>query len=152
MVAAPSDPERPRRQRRTRMLIGLLGALVAIGVVVLLAAGGGDGSDHERELVQVPYGETMSASEYAVIDEGESEAQVLDRLDKTGRPEAATKSYVLVLFPNPKAEDACTYWEFSDEPQIFAQLCFDRDSGELVSKRDANVHQGLEEQEGQITA
>jgi hypothetical protein len=150
MVAAPSDPERRRRQRR-RALIGWIGGLAALGAVVLLAAVGGD-SHHDRKLVQVPYGETMSSSEYAAIDEGESEAEVLGRLDKTGRPEAATKSYVLVLFPHPEEEMACTYWEFEDELQIFAQLCFDRDSGELVSKRDANVHQGLEEQEGQITA
>ena len=151
MVAAPSDPERHRRQQRTRAIIGWLGALVAIGLVVLLAAVGG-GSHHDRKLVEVPYGETMTSSQYAAIDEGEDEGEVLGRLDKTGRPEEATKGYVLVLFPHPGEGTACTYWEFEDEPQIFAQLCFDRDSGELVSKRDANVHQGLEEQEGQITA
>jgi hypothetical protein len=151
MVAAASDPERHRRQQRLRAAIGWGGALVAIGAAVLLIAAGGGSSQH-RELVRVPYGETMSSSEYAAIGDGESEAQVLGRLDKSGRPESLTKDYVLVLFPHPQAELACSYWEFTDELQIFAQLCFDRDSGELVSKRDADVHQGIEEQEGQITA
>src|SRR5205085_5272788 len=132
-----------RRQQRKRALIGWLGGLAVIALVVLLAAVGGD-SHRDRKLVQVPYGETMSSSEYTAIDEGESEAEVLGRLDKTGRPEVATKDYVLVLFPHPDEDTACTYWEFEDELQIFAQLCFDRDSGELTSKRDANVHQGLE--------
>jgi hypothetical protein len=60
-------------------------------------------------------------------------------LDAGGRPERFTKSYVLVLFPPREEGDACTYWEFSDQPQIFARLCFSESSGELVQKLKKSV-------------
>ncbi len=148
MAIPPADPDRYRRQQRRRALIAWGGA-AAIALMVLAAALGGD---EQREPFTVPYGETMTAAEYDAINEGEDQADVLGDLGKSGRPERLTESYVLVLFP-PHSEDvACSYWQFSEAPQIFARLCFDRSDGELVEKLDANVHDGLEGDADVITA
>jgi hypothetical protein len=64
---------------------------------------------------------------------------VLERLAETGRPERLTKKFVLVLFPPVPESAYCTYWEFSDEPQIFARLCFRSDDGEMVVKESHSV-------------
>jgi hypothetical protein len=37
----------------------------------------------------------------------------------------------------------CTYFEFSDDPKIFARLCFSSSSGELVEKRKHDVFKPL---------
>jgi hypothetical protein len=140
MAVPPADPDRYRRQQRRRALIAWAGALVVVGfLVVAIAVGGGEHHDRATAL-DVHYGETMTSSQYEEIEEGESRDDVLGRLDKTGRPEDLTESYVLVLFPPPEKSDICTYWEFSDEPEIFARLCFDRSSGDLTSKLRDNVH------------
>jgi hypothetical protein len=141
MAIPPTDPDRYRRQQRRRALIAWGGVAATVALVVLAAALGGD--EQQPEPFTVPYGETMTAAEYEAISEGEDQADVLGRLGKSGRPERLTESYVLVLFP-PHSEDvACSYWQFSEAPQIFARLCFDRSDGELVEKLDANVHDGL---------
>jgi hypothetical protein len=151
MDAPPSEPDRHRRQQRRRAFIGWGGALVAIALVVLGAVVGGD-DQQQRETVSVPYGETMTSGEYEAIGEGEEQAEVLERLDKSGRPESLTEDYVLVLFP-PRSEGvACSYWEFSDAPQIFARLCFDRSDGQLVQKLERDVHERIEAGEGAIAA
>lgn len=142
MAIPPADPSRYRRQQWRRAAIAWVGGVAAVAFVVLAAALGGDG--REEEPFTVPYGETMTTAEYEAIAEGEDQAEVLGRLGTSGRPERLTEDFVLVLFP-PHSEDvACSYWQFSDEPQIFARLCFDRADGELVEKLDANVHEGLE--------
>ncbi|HEX3239319.1 MAG TPA: hypothetical protein VHR18_04190 [Solirubrobacterales bacterium] len=138
----PTDPDRYRRQQRRRALIAWGGVLLAVAFVALAAALGG--GERERESFTVPYGETMTAAEYDAIGAGEGQADVLERLGKSGRPERLTEDYVLVLFPPHSEEVVCSYWQFSDEPQIFARLCFDLADGELVEKLDANVHDGLE--------
>lgn len=143
MAATPSDAGRYRRQQRRRALIGAGGGLIVIALVVLSIVL--SQNDHHQEQVRsfsVPYGETMTSAEYREIGKGEDEAEVLTRLDKTGRPESLTKNYVLVLFPAPAASASCTYWEFSDRPEIFARLCFDRSSGELVQKLMEDVRAG----------
>jgi hypothetical protein len=144
-MAIIGDPARYRRQQRRRAIVGWLGGLAAIALLVLLIALGGD-EDHGGETISVPYGETMSSAQYDEIEAGESRADVLDRLDKTGRPESLTEGYVLVLFPPPADDVSCSYWEFSDEPEIFARLCFDRDDGDLASKLSHNVHRAGEAQ------
>ncbi len=114
---------------------------MAVAFIVLAAILGGD---EQGEPFTVPYGETMTAAEYDAIGEGEDQVEVLERLGKSGRPERLTEDFVLVLFP-PHSEDVvCSYWQFSDQQEIFARLCFDRSDGELVEKLDANVHDGLE--------
>jgi hypothetical protein len=146
MAAQTPDPDSSRRTQRRRALIGWGGALIVIAVVVLgivLGSGSGGSSrdvkaEHER-IARIPYGETMTAAQYKAIETGESETDVLEGLGATGRPEDRTLPYVLVLFPAPSKSEFCTYWEFSDEPEIFARLCFDHESGELTSKRDGNV-------------
>jgi hypothetical protein len=145
-MAIIGDPERYRRQQRRRAIVGWLGGLAAIALLVLLIALGGSGEGHGDETISVPYGETMSSAQYDEIEAGESRADVLDRLDKTGRPESLTEGYVLVLFPPPSDEVTCSYWEFSDEPEIFARLCFDREDGDLASKLSHNVHRAGEAQ------
>jgi hypothetical protein len=133
------DPEAYRSRQRRRACIGWLGGFFAIvAFVVLLVVGGG--SDHpERRQLKVPYGEVMTARDFGEIHLGEEDVVVLERLVATGRPEKLTEKFVLALFP-PLPEDAyCTYWEFSDEPQIFARLCFATDGGELVDKRRHSV-------------
>lgn len=149
MAIPPTDPDRYRRQQRRRALIAWGGGLVTVAFVALAAALGGDG---QRETFTVPYGETMTAAEYDAIGEGEGQAEVLERLGKSGRPERLTEDFVLVLFPPHSEEVICSYWQFSDEPQIFARLCFDLSDGELVEKLDANVHDGLEGDADVITA
>ena len=150
MPIPPADPDRYRRQQRRRALIAWGGVLATVALAGLAAALGGDRP--QRESFTVPYGETMTAAEYDAIGEGEDQADVLGRLGKSGRPERLTENYVLVLFA-PHSEDVvCSFWQFSDEPQIFARLCFDRSDGELVEKLDANVHEGLEQGEGTIIA
>ena len=143
MAATPSDPEGYRRQQRRRAWIGWIGSLLVIALIVLggVLGGGSDDSGGEvEEAVEVPYGETMSSAQYDRIEEGESRVDVLRRLDKTGRPESLTEGYVLVLFP-PKSESVnCSYWEFTDEPEIFARLCFDNSDGDLVQKLKHDVH------------
>lgn len=143
MAIPPADPDRYRRQQRRRALVAWGGAAAAVALFVLAAAFGGDGQ--QRDSFTVPYGETMTAAEYDAISEGEDQAEVLERLGKSGRPERLTESFVLVLFPAHSEDVICSYWQFSDEPQIFARLCFDRSDGELVEKLDANVHDGLDD-------
>jgi hypothetical protein len=143
-----ADPDRFRRQQRRRAFIGWAGAAGAIALVVLAVVLGGN--DHHERASAVPYGETMTSAEYDVIAEGEDEADVLERLNKTGRPESLTENFVLVLFPPPSKDVTCSYWEFSDEPEIFARLCFDRSDGHLVSKLRHNVHGGVGVGEGTI--
>jgi hypothetical protein len=132
MTAASLDPDAYRRRQRRRALIGWLGGvLVAAGIVVALVLGG----DSHRRGADVPYGEVMSSHDYEDVHQGEEEATVLERLGGTGRPERLTEEYVRDLFPPAGEEVTCTYWEFTDEPEIFARLCFARDGGELVEKR-----------------
>jgi hypothetical protein len=138
MSTSPTDPEGYRRRQRRRALIGWFGGFLAIAAfVVLLLVGGGD--HQQRRTLKVPYGDVMTARDYDEIHLGEEDVVVLERLVETGRPEKLTKKFVLVLFP-PVPEDAyCVYWEFSDEPQIFARLCFATDDGKLVEKRKHSV-------------
>jgi hypothetical protein len=111
--------------------------VVAAAIAVAGAIGGAP--EVHRRAFKVPYGEVMTAADYAEIVKGEEAAVVLERLDESGRPERLTAPYVLVLFPPPPEDASCTYWEFSEEPQIFARLCFSRDTGELVQKLKHNV-------------
>ncbi len=142
MAVPPADPDGYRRRQRRRAAIGWIGGLGVVVLFVLAAVLGGE--DQQRPgAFAVPYGETMTSAEYEAIGEGEGEAEVLERLGKSGRPEGLTEDYVLILFP-PHADDAtCSYWQFDDEPQIFARLCFDRADGELVEKLARDVHEGL---------
>lgn len=150
MTPSPGEPNGHRRQQRRRALIGWGGALATIALVVLAAVFGGE-ERQRRERVLVPYGELMTSAEFEEIGEDEEEAEVLQRLGKSGRPEDLTEDYVLILFP-PHAEDVtCSYWEFSDEPRIFARLCFERSDGRLVEKLARDVHEGVEG-EGAIAA
>jgi hypothetical protein len=149
MAFPPDDPEQHRRRQRNRALIGWLGGVVVIALIVVASVAGA-GSDKHEERVEVPYGETMTSAQYAAIEEGEDENDVLEALDASGRPESQTKEYVLVLFPPHEDGAECTYWEFSDELQIFARLCFE--DGELTQKLSENVHSGIEELENAVTA
>jgi hypothetical protein len=149
-MATPSDDsETHRKRQRRRALIGWGGALAAIVVVVVLIAAGG-GSSHHRRDFKVPYGEVMTSKEYAAIDEGEEAADVLEGLGASGRPERLTEKYVLDLFPPAEEEVYCTYWEFSDKPQIFARLCFDRSTDELVQKLKHSALHPLTGGQGQV--
>jgi hypothetical protein len=139
MATAASDSETYRRRQRRRALIGWTGgvAVIAAAILAIVLSGGGS---HGPRAFKVAYGETMTAKQYGEIDEGEEAAAVLGEfLGETGRPEGLTKEYVLVLFPPAEAGLACTYWEFSDQPQIFARLCFDPNTGELVQKLKNSV-------------
>jgi hypothetical protein len=137
-MATPStDPQRYRRRRRRRAVIGWAGAvLVAVALVLVVAL---RGNDVQRRHFKVPYGEEMTAADFAEIKTGEEDAVVLERLDESGRPEGLTEPYVLVLFPPREEGVYCTYWEFSDKPRIFARLCFSTSNGELVQKRKHDV-------------
>jgi hypothetical protein len=143
-----------RRRQRRRALIGVVGGLAAVAAVVVLIAAGGSGSDSapvKPKPFKVPYGEMMTSHQYAEIEEGEQAADVLEGiLDATGRPESLTKPYVLVLFPQAEAGLACTYWEFSDKPEIFARLCFSPLTGELVQKLKNSLGTPLTGQGGQV--
>jgi hypothetical protein len=141
MASAPSDPERYRRVQRRRALVGWGGVLIVAAVTVLaVVLGGGEG---QRRRFKVPYGEVMTSRDYGEIATGEEDAVVLERLDETGRPEKLTEPYVLVLFPEREEGVYCTYWEFSDKPQIFARLCFSTSNGELVLKEKNSVFHPL---------
>jgi hypothetical protein len=139
MQTPPIDPQDYRRRQRRRALIGWIGGfLVIVAFFVTIAVGGG-GDHHERRIVKVPYGDVMTSHDFEEVHLGEEDIVVLERLAVTGRPESLTKEFVLVLFP-PVPEDAyCVYWEFSDEQQIFARLCFSKENGEMVDKRKHNV-------------
>ena len=138
MSTPPTDPESYRRRQRRRALIGWIGGFLAVAAfVVLLAVGGGD--HHERRTIKVQYGDVMTSRDFGEIHLGEEDVVVLERLAESGRPERFTKKFVLVLFPSVPDGAYCVYWEFSDEPQIFARLCFDKDDGELVDKRRHSV-------------
>jgi hypothetical protein len=145
-----------RRGQRRRALIGVIGGLIAVAAIVVLIAAGGSGSDSGSTPVRpkpfkVPYGEMMTSAQYGEIEEGEQAADVLEGiLDATGRPESLTKPYVLVLFPRAEPGLACTYWEFSDKPRIFARLCFSPQTGELVQKLKNSVGTSLTGPGGQV--
>jgi hypothetical protein len=140
MATPDTDPQPYRRSQRRRALIGWIGGLLGVAaLVVLIVASGGNEDKPRREPFKVPYAEMMTSADYEGIEDGELDAEVLPRLDGSGRPERFTKPYVLILFP-PREEDSyCTYWEFSDEPRIFARLCFDKSSGELTQKLKHDV-------------
>jgi hypothetical protein len=149
MTTAESEPQHYRRRQRRRALIGWIGGLGVVAAVVLAIVLAGGGSDGPREF-KVRYGETMTAQQYGEIDEGEEAADVLGSfLDSSGRPERFTKEYVLVLFPPREEGDYCTYWEFSDQPQIFARLCFSESTGELTQKLESSVLPPLTGGQGQ---
>ena len=137
MATPPSDPQHYRRRQRRRAVIGWIGGLLVLAALVFLVVHGGN--QVHRKHFKVPYGEVMTSRDYAEIHEGEEAAVVLETLDESGRPERLTEEYVLVLFPPAEEGVYCTYWEFSDEPQIFARLCFATDDGELVEKRKHSV-------------
>jgi hypothetical protein len=142
MATTPPDPQPYRRSQRRRALIGWLGGFLVIAAVVVLIVAGASDSHHRRSF-KVPYGELMTAKDYAEIELGEEDAVVLTRLVETGRPERFVEPYVLVLFPPREEGDYCTYFEFSDELSIFARLCFDESSGELTQKLRHDVHHPL---------
>jgi hypothetical protein len=143
-----------RRRQRRHALIGVLGGIAAIAALVVLIAAGGSGSGSgpvRPKPFKVPYGEMMTSAQYEQIEEGEQAADVLEGiLDATGRPESLTKPYVLVLFPRAEPGLACTYWEFSDKPRIFARLCFSPQTGELVQKLKNSVGTPLTGRGGQV--
>jgi hypothetical protein len=143
------DPERYRRKQRRRALIGWFGGLLAAAAFVLAVVFGVGETDHRRRF-RVPYGEVMTSRDYGEIATGEEDAVVLERLDQSGRPERLTETYVLVLFPRREEDVYCTYWEFSDQPQIFARLCFSRSNGELVLKEKNSVFHPLIGGQGQV--
>ena len=149
MANRPSDPETYRRRQRRRALIGWIGGLAVVAAAVLSIALSGGGSDGPRPF-RVPYGETMTSKDYSEIHVGEEAADVLEGfLGQSGRPERLTAEYVLVLFPAAEEGVACTYWEFSDKPQIFARLCFSRATGDLVQKLKNSVLHPLTGGQGQ---
>jgi hypothetical protein len=139
MTTPSIDPGSYRRRQRRRALIGWIGGLLAIvAFVVVIAVGAGD--DHNgRRVIKVQYGDVMTSRDFDEVHLGEEDVVVLERLAETGRPEKLTKEFVLVLFP-PVPEGAyCVYFEFSDEPDVFARLCFDKEDGEMVEKRSHSV-------------
>jgi hypothetical protein len=144
MAAPTPDPDSYRRTQRRRAVIGwgsavAVIAVIALGVILGAVHGSVDLRVEHQRIARIPYGEEMTSTEFDAIEEGEGEAEVLEGLHAAGRPEVQTLPYVLVLFPPASKSDLCTYWEFSDEPEVFARLCFDRSSGELTSKLDGNV-------------
>ncbi len=141
MAATTGDPERYRRHQRRRAFVGWTGAILTAAALVLFVAL--RGNDVQRRHFKVPYGEVMTAADFAEISTGEEDAVVLERLDESGRPERLTEPFVLVLFPPAEEDVYCTYWEFSDKPQIFARLCFSRSDGELVQKLKNSVFNPL---------
>jgi hypothetical protein len=146
MSTPPKDPQGYRRRQRRRALIGWIGGFLAVVAFFVFAAAFGH-DDHQRRMVKVPYGDVMTSHDFEEIHLGEEDVVVLERLAETGRPEELTKKYVLALFPPVPEDTYCVYWEFSDEPEIFARLCFSTDDGELVDKRKRNVlHPPVDEQ------
>jgi hypothetical protein len=143
------DLQRYRRRQRRRAVIGWAGAVLAAAALVVFVAM--RGNDVRRAHFKVPYGETMTAADFGEIQTGEDNAVVLERLDESGRPESLTEPYVLALFPPREEGVYCTYWEFSDDPRIFARLCFSNSNGELTQKLKNNVNNPLTgKTEGQV--
>jgi hypothetical protein len=131
---------RRRQRRRAAIAWGCAVAAVAAAFVLFVAL---RNTDVKRTHFKVPYGEQMTAADFGEINTGEEDAIVLERLDESGRPERLTEPYVLRLFPPPEEDVYCTYWEFSDRPQIFARLCFSKSNGELTQKLKNNVFNPL---------
>ncbi len=149
MAIPLSDPERYRRRQRRRAAVGWLGGFIVIATLVLAVGLSAVETRHHRAF-KVPYGEVMTSRDYGEIATGEEDAVVLERLDESGRPERLTEPYVLALFPPAEEGIYCTYWEFSDKPQIFARLCFSTATGELVRKEKNSVLHPLGNSQDQV--
>ncbi|MGV1049615.1 MAG: hypothetical protein ACOYD4_13960 [Solirubrobacterales bacterium] len=131
--------ESQRTQRRQQRRRAIIAWVTAAAVVLLIALGAVFGDDESDEpAAPVSFGYAMTAAQYDELETGLDEAEFVERLRQTGKPENLTPDSLVQLFPPHEGDLACTYWEISDHEGLLARVCFDAD-GELAQKVERDI-------------
>jgi hypothetical protein len=131
------DRDLYRRRQRRRAIIAWSVAGLVIAAIGLGIAFGGTESDQSTTVdssIQL-FSSAMTAEQFEAIHKGESESQVLLRLQSVGLQESQVESSQLPsLFPVRPQHSTCSYWTLSDAPGHLVRLCFSDPEGVLLQK------------------
>jgi hypothetical protein len=130
-----SQRKHGRQQRRRAIIAWATAALV----VVLIALGAIFGDDESDETgTTISFGYAMTAAQYDGLETGLDEDEFVERLQQTGKPEELTPQPLVELFPPHEGDLVCSYWEISEDEELFARICFNSD-GQLVQKVERDI-------------
>lgn len=126
------------RQQRRRAIIAWTTAVLAVALVAVGAIFGESARQEEVSVHPIPFGYTMTASQYAGLRTGLDEGAFFRQLGKAGLTEAETQEAYVGLFPPHEDDVTCSYWAISDRTGRLARICFD-DEGRLIQKLERDV-------------
>jgi hypothetical protein len=136
-ILSPVDRDLYRRRQRRRAIIAWSVAGLVIAAIGLGIAFGSTESDQSTTVdssIQL-FSSAMTAEQFEAIHKGESESQVLLRLQSVGLQESQVESSQLPsLFPVRPQHSTCSYWTLSDAPGHLVRLCFSDPEGVLLQK------------------
>jgi hypothetical protein len=95
----------------------------------------GCASSSSTSAPQNPFGDAITAQQYASLKLGQDEQAIVDRLQQSGKPEDLVADRFVKLFPrhDPNAT-ACSYWQIARDSTHLVRLCFSSPAGKLVQK------------------
>lgn len=125
-----------RRQRRRAIIAWSVACLVIVGgaLAAIIGGSGAQKTETPGRPLQL-FSTAMTAQQFEGIHKGESESQVLLRLQSVGLQEDQVESSELPsLFPTRPEHSTCSYWTLSDAPGHLVRLCFSDPEGVLLEK------------------